>query len=65
MYGTQQHGISLNTFYTKLKDQGPSILVVEDSKKRVNKKFFFGCLYFLAFWSICDGKLAYRTSLLW
>ena len=41
MYGTQQHGISLNTFYTKLKDQGPSILVVEDSKKRVLINIFF------------------------
>lgn len=31
LYGTQTHGVSLNTFYSKCQDAGPTILVVEDS----------------------------------
>jgi len=32
-YSTLKHGISLNTFYSKLKNISPSILVVMDDKK--------------------------------
>jgi len=31
LYGTQSHGISLNTLYSQCKDQGPSILIVQDT----------------------------------
>jgi len=35
LYGTREHGISLNTLYSRCKDQGASILVVEDNKANV------------------------------
>jgi len=38
LYGTQVHGISLNSFFTNLRDSGPSIMIIEDTKKHV-----FGC----------------------
>lgn len=38
LYGTQVHGISLNTFFLNLEDAGPSIMVVEDKDRNL-----FGC----------------------
>lgn len=32
VYSTQVHGISLNTFYSKLEDVGPNLVIIEDSK---------------------------------
>lgn len=37
LYGTQVHGISLNTFYSRVKDEGPSILLVKDKNNYVSK----------------------------
>jgi len=38
VYSTAKHGISINTFYTKVAERAPSIIVVEDSNRNV-----FGC----------------------
>eukprot|EP01126_Amoeba_proteus_P056853 TRINITY_DN7200_c0_g1_i6.p1 TRINITY_DN7200_c0_g1~~TRINITY_DN7200_c0_g1_i6.p1 ORF type:complete len:591 (-),score=128.19 TRINITY_DN7200_c0_g1_i6:117-1805(-) len=35
LYGTQQHGISLNTFYHNTEEKGPSIVVIRTNKKNV------------------------------
>jgi hypothetical protein len=35
LYGTQTHGISLNTFYTQTENKGPTIIVVEDKHKHI------------------------------
>jgi len=35
LFGTQTHGISLNTFYTRTKDEGPSIIVIKDKGGRI------------------------------
>eukprot|EP01130_Rhizamoeba_saxonica_P006595 TRINITY_DN2625_c1_g1_i2.p1 TRINITY_DN2625_c1_g1~~TRINITY_DN2625_c1_g1_i2.p1 ORF type:complete len:480 (-),score=77.24 TRINITY_DN2625_c1_g1_i2:590-2029(-) len=32
LYSSTQHGISINTFYSKTNRKGPSILIIEDSK---------------------------------
>jgi len=35
LYGTQVHGISLNTFYAQVEDRGPTIIVVEDKNRHL------------------------------
>ena len=36
LYSTMKHGISLNTFYTKVFNKGPNIIIIEDSKNYVS-----------------------------
>jgi len=35
LYSTDKHGISINTFYSKVKEKGPTILLIEDSNHYV------------------------------
>eukprot|EP00026_Physarum_polycephalum_P007142 Phypoly_transcript_07197.p1 GENE.Phypoly_transcript_07197~~Phypoly_transcript_07197.p1 ORF type:complete len:529 (-),score=84.15 Phypoly_transcript_07197:86-1588(-) len=35
VYSTTRHGISINTFYTKVHDRAPSIIVVEDTNHHI------------------------------
>jgi len=35
LYGTTTYGVSLNTFYVRTKDQGPSVIVIKDKNGRL------------------------------
>ncbi|KAL0094998.1 TLD-domain-containing protein [Phycomyces blakesleeanus] len=51
LYSLDQHGASLNTFYSCLKDQGPCLLILENSEEEtfgayISEPFQSGSLYY-------------------
>jgi hypothetical protein len=42
LYSTMEHGISLHTFYRRVKSHSPTVIIIEDSKKYVFGAFVTG-----------------------
>lgn len=56
LYNSMEHGFDLNTFYRRVRDQGPTILIIADAGKNVR---FALCLRGYAVAILCSSVLTW------